>query len=238
MARGLLSILAATALVACSRAPDAPQPTAPPPLLVAAQSASARPAAASPAPPSPHPPSPEPVSPAPTAATTAPAQPGLSAQTTPVLKLLVELHHLLLQDALTIKIVTDRVGPIVEDPGMPMPVTLKPRAAELQQAKLARYPEGGAVYILELQFTPEARPTFQELRSVFGKDRRIGNLHGERGTIFYPTAKGKGWKVAVIAEMSPCFDPHSAANPPPGPCEKVSAQSRAEKLTFRRDPTD
>src|SRR5207237_10300961 len=101
----------------------------------------------------------------------------------------------------------------------PLPMTLKPRAPWFQGAQLSCYPDCGAVYTLDLDFTSEARPTVQELRTVFGKDQPVVlSLHGQRTTIFYPPSKIKRWSGAFIADLSRCFDRHSSADPPPGPC--------------------
>lgn len=157
-------------------------------------------------------------------------------RTTSLLLLLRDLERFLEQDNLTAADVVARVGPIEDDPGGSMPMKLRPRVPEFREASLSRYPEG-PLYLLEVAFAPDARPTILELRGIFEKDRLVvPSLHGERETTFYPTSTGARWSVAVIASLSRCRDPHSDAEPPPGPCEKLSAGSRVETITFRRDP--
>jgi hypothetical protein len=163
--------------------------------------------------------------------------PGPPADTAPLLPLLRDLERLLEQDPLTTADVAAQVGPIEEDPGRGLPLKLRPRAPMLQKASLTRSLAGGELYLLRVAIAPEARPTILALRGIFGNDRPVvASLHGERETVFSPPSSGPKWSVAVIASLSPCWDPHSHDAPPPGPCEKLTAESRVETITFRRDP--
>ena len=158
---------------------------------------------------------------------------------TPTLRLVTSLEALLERDALVVDDVVAAVGPIVTDPGIPMPITLRPSAPEIIKAELGRYPAGdrleGVVYLLELGFSREARPTLDELGRVFGEGRPGHGFHGERFTMFYPLSRSAQWSVAVIASLPSCFDPHSDAVPA-NPCEPTNRESRVESVTFRRDP--
>lgn len=158
------------------------------------------------------------------------------------LQLLTSLETLLEHDV-TVDDVARAVGPIDDDPGPESrsELTLHPMNPKLATAKLARYPAdeaklAGAVYLLELAIPPRARPTFGELATVFGPGRIGPSLHAERIQMFYPHSRSKRWSVAVIAAMSSCHDPHSDAEPPPGPCTPIEDASRVETITFRRDP--
>jgi hypothetical protein len=171
-----------------------------------------------------------------TLASTSTAPPRAPADTTPLLTSLRDLERFLEQDRLTAADVVARIGPIEEDRGGSMPMKLRPRVPRLRKASLSRYPDG-SIYLFEVAFAPDARPTILELRGIFGTDNLVvPTLHGERESISYPTSMGARWSVAVIADLSCCRDPHSNAEPPPGPCEELNAGSRVETTAFRRDP--
>jgi hypothetical protein len=207
-----LLLLAGGVAIACSRSPE-------PPRSVTIRLPPLPPASLEPVP----------------AVSAAAAPPLPSAGAASLLPVLRELHRFLERDKLTVGDIVNKVGTIKADPGLPMSMVLRPSAPAFQAARLARYPDG-APYLLEIELNPEARPTIQDLRDIFGEDRPSRGPHGERTTIFYPPSREKRWSVAVIADLSRCWDPHSAAEPPPGPCEPLHAGSRVEKLALRRDP--
>src|SRR5262245_57560428 len=133
--------------IACSRSPEPPRPVTIP--LPPLPSASLEPDAAASAP-------------------AAPPRP--PAGVASLLPLLRELHRFLERDKLTVGDIVNKVGTVKEDPGPPMSMQLRPSAPAFQTASIARYPDG-APYLLEIEFTPEARPTIQDLRDIFGADR-------------------------------------------------------------------
>jgi hypothetical protein len=113
-----------------------------------------------------------------------------------------ELIRLLSQDPLSVEDVISRVGPVVDDPGAPMPIDLQPVLSGVRAANLDRYPDNGLPYALTIELEPGARVTAAALQQAFGDYMR---LHTDRGhppeIIFYPQAVGSQWTVAVIAKL-------------------------------------
>lgn len=121
--------------------------------------------------------------------------------------LIRELVLFLSRDALTVEDIADRVGPVARDPGVPMPLELRPVLAGVRSARLSRYPESGLPYVLTIEPAPVARPTAATLKAAFGDYRRsLTDLGRPIEVIFYPPAAGAHWKVAVIAELLPRGD--------------------------------
>ncbi len=149
-----------------------------------------------------------------------------------ILTMLSELRVLLQRNDLAVADVVRSVGSITSDPGIPMPMELRPAAPIVEKASLARFADG-SVYVLDIVPRANARPTIAELRRLFGVEDTIPALHGEREVIFYPTSLTH-WKVAVIALVSRCFDFHSTEEPTE-PCVEISDTARVQKITFRRD---
>jgi hypothetical protein len=210
------------ALGACSRSREAPTPAA---IAISA----------------------EPATPPPPLASAAPRPAAIALS---VLPILVEIERLLERDPLTLEEVMATVGPIDEAQSKPTDdvVMLRPRLPWVRKARVMRYgrdkwysgPEfgRGAIFILELHFVPEARPTIAELGGIFG-ERHGGaypDLHGFRSTTFNPPTKGRRWSVTVLADLLPCFDPHGWGDPPPYPCTPVAEDSLAEKVELLRNP--
>ena len=134
-----------------------------------------------------------------------------------------ELFRFLSQDPLSVEDVISRVGPVVNDPGAPMPIELQPVLSGVRAANLDRYPDNGLPYALTIELTPGAGVTASALQKAFGDYKP---LHTDRGhppkIIFYPPAVGSRWTVAVIAKLE------SAA---------VSLDHQpVTRLSLRRDP--
>jgi hypothetical protein len=150
------------------------------------------------------------------------------------------LQRALGKDPLTADDVAIHTGTPTDDPKQPPPAVPRPLAPGIEKARIGRFmgnnPQSGQIYLVTVDLAAGSRPTIAELRSIFGPEH-VGALalHGEREAMYYPATTGKGWHAAVIASLSPCFDPHSSAEPPPGPCDKIHAGSRVERITFRRD---
>lgn len=134
-----------------------------------------------------------------------------------------ELVDFLSQEPLTIDDVIARVGTLVRDPGVPMPIELRPTLVGVRSAKLARYPDSGLPYTLMLEPDSDARPTAAELKTVIG-DYHQTLTHSGRPVelVFYPPAGGSPWRVVVLAQLAETD----------GAIEAVPIDS----ITFRRDP--
>jgi hypothetical protein len=219
--RAVLAFFAAV-LAACSPRRDAPRPAT----IAISPAPDTPPSVSVPAP------APEP----------APAPPPRSAAVVAVvLSQIRDLHRLLEHHRVTLGEVVKWVGPIQgEARYMELSVELRPRAPWMRQARVSRYPDG-TVYLLEIDLVSEARPTIQDLRGIFGANERRQNrdLHGERFAIFDPPSnpprKDVRSKVAVIASLPRCRDPHGSADPPPWPCTPVADDSLVERIEFQRD---
>jgi hypothetical protein len=134
-----------------------------------------------------------------------------------------ELIHFLSQDLLNVEDVIGQVGPVVHDPGVPMPIELQPDLVGVRAAYLYRYPDNGLPYALTIELAPDAGLTVAELQQAFGDYERLRTDRGHPPEIiFYPSAVGSGWKVAVIADLQ------SAA----APLDRQPVTS----LSLRRDP--
>jgi hypothetical protein len=122
----------------------------------------------------------------------------------PLTDLVRELVRFLSRDRLGIDDVAERIGPVARDPGIPMPIELRPAVAGVRSARLARYPDSGLPYLLSLEPTPEARPTVAELQAVLGDYRRALTGRGvPPELIFSPPAEGPRWRVVVIVRLEP-----------------------------------
>jgi hypothetical protein len=120
-----------------------------------------------------------------------------------MIDLIRDLIHFLSQDPLTVEDVIARVGPVVHDPGGLMPMELRPILPGLRSARLARYPNSGLPYVLDLALAPEAQPTAAALKVVFGDYHRARTDRGRQPEVlFYPPALGSCWKVVVIVELA------------------------------------
>lgn len=113
-----------------------------------------------------------------------------------------ELFRFLSQDPLSVEDVISKVGPVVDDPGLPMPIELQPVLSGVRAANLDRYPDNGLPYALTIELAPGAIVTAAALQQAFGDYER---LHTDLGhppeIIFYPPAVGSRWTVAVIAKL-------------------------------------
>ncbi|HYB44813.1 MAG TPA: hypothetical protein VEL75_23775 [Candidatus Methylomirabilis sp.] len=127
------------------------------------------------------------------------------------------------RDGLTVQDVVDAVGPVARDPGVPMPMSLRPSAPDVRSASLARYPDSGAPYLLTLELEPSLQPCVADLVDAFGPYRRAGSDRGMPvPLVFEPPAEASRWTVALVAEL------------PAGSAPSDSA--RAESVALRRDP--
>jgi hypothetical protein len=133
-----------------------------------------------------------------------------------------ELVQLLSQD-LSIADVSAHVGTIVNDPGVPQPIELKPAIAGVRAAGLSRYPETGKPYLLTLELAPKARPTVAEMRGQFGDYRRAWTDIGRPVQLLFSPPAAEHWSIVLIADLEP------------GPLP-VQDSNRVATVSLRRDP--
>ena len=140
-----------------------------------------------------------------------------------MIELVRDLIVLLERESLTVQEVVSRVGAVTEDGGAPLPMVLRSRLTGVRAAKLARYPDSGLPYTLELRLAPAAQPTVAALKVGLGEYQRAPTDMGRpREIVFRPAGAGATWRVAVVAELSA------------SPVE--IDRSKAAVITLRRDP--
>ncbi|MCX6243085.1 MAG: hypothetical protein NTU98_00120 [Bacteroidetes bacterium] len=118
-----------------------------------------------------------------------------------------ELVSFLSKDRISVSDVVTQIGINLDDPGVPLPITIKTKIPGIQTVKLARYPDSGLPYVLSIRFEKHAGPTLWNLKSCFGEYRQI--LTGPEqlpAFIFYPETNQKLWSVGVIAGVEPGSD--------------------------------
>jgi hypothetical protein len=131
-----------------------------------------------------------------------------------------DLVHLLSRDPLSVEDVVMFVGSVTHDPGVPMPVELRPSLPGVRSASLARYADSGLPYLLTVSFPPEDRPAPAELRAMLGDGRRSITGRGMPAElVFHAPPQGSGWRIAVIASLA----------------GRETGSSPVASLTFRRD---
>jgi hypothetical protein len=139
-----------------------------------------------------------------------------------VIDLVRQLIDFLSQEPLNVDDVVARVGPIIDDPGIPMRIDLKPALPGVRVAQLSRFPDSGLPYLLAIEPEPGAAPTPAELERVLGPPRRARTHRGmPPELIFYPPAVAPHWKIAVLAQVE---SPDDLKNAP------------VTSIAFRRDP--
>ncbi len=118
-----------------------------------------------------------------------------------MIELLGALVLLLCQDALSVEDVIARIGSVANDPGVPMPIEIRPGPG-LRTASLARYADTGLPYLLSIEPELTSRPTVAALKRAFGDYHRVRNDRGKPIEIlFNPPIAAKSWKVVLIAEI-------------------------------------
>jgi hypothetical protein len=136
--------------------------------------------------------------------------------------LILDLVRFLSADDLAVADVAGRVGPVVEDPGGLIPIELRPILPGVRAARLARYPDSGLPYVIELELAPDARPAAAALKPILGDYDQARTDRGmPREILFYPPAQGTRWRVAVIAQVESNGDLENAP---------------ITSIAFRRDP--
>jgi hypothetical protein len=141
----------------------------------------------------------------------------------PIIELLGELIHFLSKDQLTVEEVSARIGAVVRDPGGLMPIELRPHRPGLDVARLARYPDSGWPYVLELELALYARPPAAALKPFLGDyQRALTDRSMPSELLFYPPTEGSHWRIVVVAQLEPAFQDLDTA--------------AVTRIAFRRDP--
>lgn len=118
--------------------------------------------------------------------------------------LIRDMVNFLSRDSLTIEDVTAMTGCVTSDPGGLIPVEMQPVLPGVRTARVARYPDSGLPYMLDLDLAPDARPTVAALKELFGDYRRApSDWDQARQLLFYPPAEGTRWGIVVIARLEP-----------------------------------
>ncbi|MDB5036063.1 MAG: hypothetical protein JWQ98_3304 [Chlorobi bacterium] len=137
--------------------------------------------------------------------------------------MILDIAGFLSRDPLSLDDVIERVGEAVADPGIPMPIALRPTLPGVRSASLTRYPDTGLPYLLTLVPSPDLHLTPRALAAVLGEYRRLAGDRGRNpGLIFYPGIGGARWSVAVIVEVERMGDEIDIAP--------------VTSIAFRRDP--
>jgi hypothetical protein len=115
-----------------------------------------------------------------------------------------ELIDLLVQDGLTVEDVAAVVGPVVVDPGAPLPIDLRPVLAGVRAAEVARYPDTEQPYTLIIKIDPDAHVSAAALQAALGDYRQVRTHRGMPAELmFFPPGRGELWQVVVIAQLEP-----------------------------------
>jgi hypothetical protein len=125
----------------------------------------------------------------------------------PIIELVGDLIHFLSKDQLTVEEVSARIGPVVHDPGGLMPIELRPHLPGLDAARLARYPDSGWPYVLDLELALNARPAAAALKTLLGDYQRALTDRGlPSELLFYAPTEGAHWQIVVVAQLEPAFE--------------------------------
>jgi hypothetical protein len=116
--------------------------------------------------------------------------------------LVTDLVRFLSQDALTVEDVAGFVGPVVDDPGAPLPAELDPVLPGVRAARLARYPDSGTPFVLTIEPDAASPTTPRALRPTLGEfERALTRRETPTQVLFAPSA-GARWAVVVIARLA------------------------------------
>jgi hypothetical protein len=138
--------------------------------------------------------------------------------------LMVDLARFLTEPDLDIERVIAHVGTVRADPGVPMPIELRPRLPGVRAAKLWRYPDTGLPYLLRIEPSSDEIPTVGDLAAHAGPyDRSAAGREKPPEVIFRVPVRGERWSVTTIAEHARDID--DADDAP------------VVSVTFRRDST-
>jgi hypothetical protein len=136
--------------------------------------------------------------------------------------LVTDLVAFLSRDALTIEDVAGFVGPVADDPGVPLPAELDPMLPGVRAARVARYPDSGEPFVLTIEPDAASPTTPRALRLILGDYARpLTRREMPTAVVFAPSA-GARWAIVVIARLAS----------PADNLDDVPITS----IAFRRDP--
>ncbi|MEO5929585.1 MAG: hypothetical protein ABIR47_06610 [Candidatus Kapaibacterium sp.] len=119
-----------------------------------------------------------------------------------LITMILDFVAFLARDPLSVDDVIKRVGDLAGDPGIPMPIALRPTLPGIRSASLARYPDTGLPYLLTLVPSQDFHPTPSKLAVVLGPySSPAGNRGRNPEVIFYPRVGDERWSIAVIVEV-------------------------------------
>ena len=140
-----------------------------------------------------------------------------------MIDLVLDLVLFLSKDRLTVEEVTARLGSIAHDPGVPMPLQLRPTLPGVRSAVLSRYPDSGIPYALTLEPATDSRPTVGALKDVLGSYKRARSTPEMHVDLIFPlTRVGSTWRIVVIVTVDRTAGEMDLA--------------RTTAIGFRRDP--
>lgn len=121
-----------------------------------------------------------------------------------MIELIKDIVRFLSQNRLTVEDIVARVGSVASDSGGLMPIKLSPAIKGVRSANLARYPDSGLPYVLEIGFEADAQPKVKVLKSALGDYQRALTHRGRPIEIlFYPSSPEVAlWNVVLIAELA------------------------------------
>jgi hypothetical protein len=132
------------------------------------------------------------------------------------------IHDLvaLLSNEIAFDDITARLGAVARDPGVPMPAELTPRDPAVRRVEVARYPDSGKPYTVELELVSPV--PVAALVAAFGAYRQARSDRGmPRELVFGATGAG-AWQVVIVAQVPPGASP--------------VADEATGVVTLRRDP--
>ena len=139
-----------------------------------------------------------------------------------MLDLVYDLIRFFNRPSVQVSDVVTRVGSILSDPGIPLPITIKSMLPGVDEAWLARDPETELPFVLSLKLSAEPGITLGDLKKKLGNFSILTSRPGgARNIIFYPTLEGVPCAVAVIAVLD-----HDS---------QLTETSRISEIRFRRD---
>lgn len=121
-----------------------------------------------------------------------------------MIELIQDIVRFLSQNRLTVEDVAARIGSVARDSGGLMPIKLSPTIEGVRSASLARYPDSGLPYVLEIGFAKDAQPKVKALKFAFGDYQRALTDRGRPIEIlFYPPSPEVAlWNVVLIVELA------------------------------------
>ena len=103
---------------------------------------------------------------------------------------------------LTVEDLAQLLGPVENDPGIPLEVVLRPSSALLAAADVGRFPDSGLPYTVTLRPAPGVVVTPAVLAASFGDYRRTPTHRGRPAELVYArTTAGPRWSVVLMIQV-------------------------------------